>query len=151
MIMQMSARRSGGVILVAVVVALAIWSAARLLGVELTVGKGADSSKVGPVDVLVATVLAGLLAWGTHSLLARTPRTARWWPFIGSTAIAISIIGPNYLADGASAVALITMHVAVGAILVWGFARSTPNRPGHAPRKEGNMSRLTGSGPAPLS
>jgi hypothetical protein len=30
------------VILVAVVVALAIWSAARLLGVELTVGKGAD-------------------------------------------------------------------------------------------------------------
>ena len=113
-------------ILVAAVVALAIWSAARLLGVELTVGKGADPSQVGPVDVLVATVLAGLLAWGTHSLLARTPRTARWWPFVGSTAMAISLTGPNYLADGASAVALITMHVAVGAVLIWGFARYVP-------------------------
>jgi hypothetical protein len=123
--MRTSAPRSGGVILVAVVVALAIWSAARLLGVELTVGKGADPSQVGPVDVLVATVLAGLLAWGGHSLLARTPRTARWWPFVGSTAIAISLTGPSYLADGASAVALIAMHVAVGAVLIWGFARST--------------------------
>ena len=104
--MRTSAPRSGGVILAAVVVALAIWSAARLLGVELT------------------TVLAGLLAWGTHSLLARTPRTARWWPAVGSTAIAISLTGPTYLADGASAVALITMHVAVGAVLIWGFARS---------------------------
>jgi Family of unknown function (DUF6069) len=122
--MRMSAPRSGGVILVAVVVALAIWSAARLLGVELTVGKGADPSQVGPVDVLVATVLAGLLAWGAHSLLARTPRTARWWPVVGSTAIAISLTGPSYLADGASAVALIAMHVAVGAVLIWGFARS---------------------------
>ncbi|HET6754028.1 MAG TPA: DUF6069 family protein [Jiangellaceae bacterium] len=123
--MRTSAPRSGGVILVAAVVALAIWSAARLLGVELTVGKGADPSQVGPVDVLVATVLAGLLAWGGHSLLARTPRTARWWPFVGSTAIAISLTGPSYLADGASAVALIAMHVAVGAVLIWGFARST--------------------------
>ena len=123
--MRTSAPRSGGVILVAAVVALAIWSAARLLGVELTVGKGADPSQVGPVDVLVATVLAGLLAWGGHNLLARTPRTARWWPFVGSTAIAISLTGPSYLADGASAVALIAMHVAVGAVLIWGFARST--------------------------
>jgi hypothetical protein len=123
--MRTSAPRSGGVILVAVVVALAIWSAAQLLGVELTVGKGADPSQVGPVDVLVATVLAGLLAWGGHSLLARTPRTARWWPFVGSTAIAISLAGPSYLTDGASAVALIVMHVAVGAVLIWGFARST--------------------------
>lgn len=122
--MRTSAPRSGGVILVAVVVALTIWSAARLLGVELTVGKGADPSQVGPVDVLVATVLAGLLAWGAHSLLARTPRTARWWPVVGSTAIAISLTGPSYLADRASAVALIAMHVAVGAVLIWGFARS---------------------------
>jgi Family of unknown function (DUF6069) len=114
----------------AAVVALAIWSAARLLGVELTVGRGADPSQVGPVDVLVATVLAGLLAWGTHSLLARTPRTARWWPVVGSTAIAISLTGPTYLADGASAVALITMHVAVGAVLISGFARSAPQPSG---------------------
>jgi hypothetical protein len=121
--MQTTARRSGGVILAAAVVALAIWSVARLLGVELTVGKGADPSQVGPAEVLATTVIAGLLAWGTHHLLARSPRTARWWPFIGSTAIAISLTGPNYLADGVAAVVLIAMHVAVGAVLIWGFAR----------------------------
>ena len=132
--MRTSALRSGGVITVAVIVALGIWAVAELLGVELTVGKGADPDQVGPVDVLVTTVLAGLLAWGAHSLLARTPRTARWWPFVGSTAIAISITGPNYLADGASAVTLIAMHVAVGATLIWGFARSTPQPTWTTPR-----------------
>jgi hypothetical protein len=121
--MHTTTLRSTGVVLGAVVVALAIWALARLLGVELTVGKGADPSQVGPIDVLVATVLAGLLAWAAHHLLARSPRTARWWPFIGSTAIAVSLTGPNYLADGAAAVVLITMHVAVGFVLIWGFAR----------------------------
>jgi hypothetical protein len=115
--------RNAGVILGAAVVALAIWAVARLLGVELTVGKGVDPSQVGPVDVLVATLAAGLLAWAAHSLLARSPRTARWWPFIGSTGIAVSITGPNYLADGAAAVVLIIMHLAVGFVLIWGFAR----------------------------
>jgi uncharacterized protein DUF6069 len=121
--MSASALRSAGVVLVAAVVALALWGFARLLGVELTVGKGPDPSLVGPAEVLVATVLAGLAAWGAHRVLARSPRTARWWPFIGSTAIAISITGPAYLADGAAGVALISMHVAVGAVLIWGFAR----------------------------
>jgi hypothetical protein len=52
--------------------------------------------------VLAATVVAGLAAWGVHHLLSRSPRTARWWPFMGSTALAVSIIGPTYRADGAA-------------------------------------------------
>jgi hypothetical protein len=126
-----AARRGAGVILAAAAVALGIWAVARLAGVELTVGKGADPSQVGPVEVLVTTVLAGLLAWAAHWLLARTPRTARWWPFVGSTALAVSLTGPSYLADGISAVVLITMQVAVGAVLIWGFAtqrRWVPNQ-----------------------
>jgi hypothetical protein len=121
--MQATTLRSAAVVLGAAVAALAVWALARLLDVELTVGKGADPSPVGPVDVLLTTLVAGLLAWAAHSLLARGPRTARWWPVVGSTALAISLIGPNYLADGAPAVALITMHVVVGFILIWGFAR----------------------------
>jgi FtsH-binding integral membrane protein len=53
------------------------------------------------------------------------------WPFVGSTALAVSLTGPSYLADGIAAVVLITMHVAVGAILIWGFAtqrRWVPNQ-----------------------
>ena len=65
--------------------------------------------------------MAGLAAWVVYSLLARTPRTARWWPFVGSTAIALSMLGPSYLSDGADAVALIAMHLAVGAVLIKGL------------------------------
>jgi Family of unknown function (DUF6069) len=51
----------------------------------------------------------------------------RWWPFIGSTALAISMLGPSYLADGSSAVSLICLHVVVGVVLITGFMRAVPN------------------------
>ena len=118
--------RSTAVVAAAAGAGLVIWAVVRLLGVELTVGKGADVSQVGPVEVLVVSVLAGLAAGAVHRLLARSPRSVRWWPFVGSTAIAVSMLGPSYLADGAAAVALMCMHLAVGFVLVWGFARWTP-------------------------
>ena len=93
---------------------------------ELTAGKGAEASAAGAGDVLVTALLAGLVAWGVHALLVRRG-VARWWPFVGSTALAISIIGPSYLADGISAVSLICMHIIVGVVLITGFMRAVPN------------------------
>ena len=107
----------------ALVVALAIWALARLLGVDLIVGKGQDARLVGAVDVLVTVMLAGLAAWTVEKLLARRG-AAGWWPFVGSTALAISIIGPTWLADGMASVVLIGMHLAVGLVLIAGFNRS---------------------------
>jgi Family of unknown function (DUF6069) len=107
----------------AAVVALAIWALARALGVELTVGKGDQASLVGAADVLVAVLVAGVAAWLVQRLLARR-RAAGWWPFVGSTTLAISIIGPTWLADGAASVVLIGMHLAVGLVLIAGFNRS---------------------------
>jgi hypothetical protein len=118
-----SPRRSAGVVAAATVVALAIWVLARMLGVEVTVGKGPDATPVGAADVLVAVVLAGLAAWGVQTLLARR-RAAGWWPLVGSTALAVSIIGPTWLADGVAGVVLIGMHLAVGLVLIAGFSRS---------------------------
>jgi hypothetical protein len=118
-------RRSAGVVAAALVVGLGIWVLARLLGVALTVGKGPDARLVGAVDVLVAVVLAGLAAWGVQQLLARRG-AAGWWPFVGSTALAISIIGPTWLADGMASVVLIAMHLAVGFVLIAGFNKSAP-------------------------
>jgi hypothetical protein len=118
-----TARRSAGVVAAAAVVALGIWALARLLGVELTVGQGLDARLVGAVDVLVTVVLAGLAAWVVQKLLARRG-AAGWWPFVGSTALAISIIGPTWLADGTASVVLIGMHLAVGFVLIAGFNRS---------------------------
>jgi hypothetical protein len=118
---MLTMRRSTGVVAAAIAVALAIWTLARLLDVELTVGEGADASQVGATDVLVTALLAGLAAWGVHALLVRRG-AARWWPFVGSTALAISVVGPSWLADGMAAVVLIAMHLAVGAVLIAGFA-----------------------------
>ena len=120
-----SLRRNTGVVAVAVIVALAIWALARLLGVELTVGNGQHASQVGAVDVLVAALLAGLAAWGARALLARHGAD-RAWPMVGATALGISYIGPSYLADGLSALVLSGMHLAVGLVLIAGFSRFAP-------------------------
>jgi uncharacterized membrane protein YhaH (DUF805 family) len=120
-----SAWRHTGVVAAAVIVALAIWALARLLGVELTVGNGQHASHVGAVDVLVAALLAGLAAWGTRALLARRGAD-RAWPIVGATALGISYIGPSYLADGLAALVLSGMHLAVGLILIAGFSRFAP-------------------------
>jgi hypothetical protein len=119
--MHPSAKRTSGVVAVAAAAALIIWAVARLLGVDVEVELGGEIRQVGPVDILATTIVAGLAAWVVYSLLARTPRTARWWPFVGSTGIALSMLGPSYLSDGAAAVALIAMHLAVGAILIRGL------------------------------
>jgi hypothetical protein len=123
-----SPRRSAGIVATAMVVALAIWTLARLLGVELTVGKGQDASTVGAVEVLAAALLAGLAAWGVQALLVRCG-AGRRWPLVGSTALAISIIGPTWLADGLAGVVLISMHLAVGFVLIAGFSSSASAEP----------------------
>jgi predicted Co/Zn/Cd cation transporter (cation efflux family) len=105
--------------------ALAAWALVTALGADLTVGKGTDASHVGVVDVLAAALLAGLAAWWVQRLLTRRG-VARWWPFVGTTALSVSVIGPTWLADGAAGVALIAMHFAVGAVLIAGFSRLIP-------------------------
>jgi hypothetical protein len=122
--MHPSAKRTTGVVAVAAAAALAIWAVARLLGVDVEVELGGEVRQVGPADIRVTTIVAGLAAWVVYSLLARTPRTARWWPFVGSTAIALSMLGPSYLSDGGGAVALIAMHLAVGAVLIKGLVEA---------------------------
>jgi hypothetical protein len=105
------------------VAAIAVWSGARLADVELLVGREGDLGPVGVADVLVATVLAGLGAWVVRALLEGRQDGDRLWPFIGSTALAVSMIGPSWFADGASAMFLMAMHFATGIVLIYGFAR----------------------------
>lgn len=118
--------RSLAVVAAGMAAGLVVWAVVRLLGVDLTVESGSGTTQVEVVDVLVATLVAGLAAWGVFALLLRR-RRARWWPFVGSTALAISMLGPSYLADGISAVSLICMHIIVGVVLITGFMRAVPN------------------------
>lgn len=130
---ETTVRRSVVVVAAAAIVALAIWALARMLSLELTVGNGQDAGQVGAVQVLVTASLAGLAAWGTQRLLARR-RAAHWWPFVGSTALAISIIAPTWLADGIAGVVLIGMHLAVGVVLIAGFTGVALRPAGKRPR-----------------
>ena len=125
--MKTTTRGSLAVVAAAGAAALVAWAVIRLVGVELTLKDGASSagSRVDAVDVLLTSLVAGLAAWGVYALLAHW-RRARWWPFIGSTALAVSITGPSYLADGTSAVALICLHLIVGVVLIMGFMRFVP-------------------------
>jgi Family of unknown function (DUF6069) len=108
-------------VVLAPVVALGGWALIRLAGIDLTVSAGPGTVRAG--DVFAAALVVALGAWGVVLLLERYTRSpGRWWPFIGSTALALSIIGPSYLADGASAAALIGLHAITAVVVITGFA-----------------------------
>jgi hypothetical protein len=69
---------------------------------DLDLKEGAPSESVGVVDVVLASVVAGAAAWAIHALMLRL-RWARFWPFAGSTALALSMSGPSWAADGEAA------------------------------------------------
>lgn len=110
------------VIAAAVAVALVLYGLIRWLWVTPIAEMNGEDEVVSWANVLAVTILAGLVAWGVAILLERAGK-ARWFPAVGSAALAISIIGPSYLADGASAVALILLHFAVAIVLIVGLTR----------------------------
>ena len=118
-------RSSLAVVAAGMATALVAWAVIRLLGIDLTVEAGSGTTQVGAVDVLLASLVAGLVAWGVFALLAHW-RRPRWWPSVGSIGLALSILGPSYLADGISAASLICLHVLVAVVLITGFARFMP-------------------------
>lgn len=105
--------------------ALSAWALIRVAGVDLIVTTG--NGTVGPVDVVAAALLAALGAWVVVWLLERhTGRPGLWWPPLGSTTLAISTLGPSYLSDGTSAVALTGLHFVTAIVIICGFAATLP-------------------------
>ena len=102
-------------------VALAAWGAFRLGGVDIAAGPGDEVSPVTALDVAVAAVAAGMAAWAVFTLMARHG-LINWWPFTGSTVLAVSMAGPAWMSDGASAMALMTMHLVVAVVLITGLS-----------------------------
>lgn len=112
-------------IAIGMVLALAVYAVARTSGAELDVGRGDELNTVGSLDVVIQSILGGLTAsfvwWG----LVRGG-WARWWPPIGSAALATSMVGPSWFADGSTALWLMSMHFAVGIPLIVGLALLSP-------------------------
>ena len=133
-------RRLGTVVL-APVAAAAAWAVIRLMGIDLVVSVG--DAIVGPIDVVITATVAALGGWLVIRLLeshSRRPRS--WWAFIGSTALAVSIIGPTWVADGASGAALIVLHLVVAIVVIAGFASTLPIRRADAAGRTYSMTEL---------
>jgi hypothetical protein len=112
--------------------ALLAWSAFRLLDVDFVLKSG---DEVGAVDVIIAAVAGSIGGWLVLRLIERrTERPRATWSLVSSTALAVSVIGPTWLADGSTAVALITLHVVTAAVVIGGFAGTVrPRRFSAAP------------------
>jgi hypothetical protein len=118
-------RRRSGTVVLAPAAALTAWALIRLSGIDLVVSTG--DGTVGAVDVVVAALVGALGGWSIVRLLERHSRRPRmWWSFAGSTGLAMSVIGPAWFADGASAVALIVLHVVTAVAVLCGFGGTLP-------------------------
>lgn len=125
--MNTSIRRLLLTVIGAPAAALAVWAlAVPVAGTALTVRMGDGTQSVGPVPVVVASLLAGLAGWALLAVLERfASRPGRIWTIVALVVLALSLLGP--VGSGVGTVAtlvLVLLHLVVGAVLVPGLARS---------------------------
>jgi hypothetical protein len=113
---RVRARRTTTVV-AAPLAALATWALFRAAGVDFHVSTG--DGRVGAGDVVVAATVVGLVGWVVVRWLERhVERPRLWWARVGSTALAVSIVGPSWLAHDVDSVALMTLHIVTAAVIV---------------------------------
>jgi Family of unknown function (DUF6069) len=118
-------RRRLATVVLAPAAALAAWACIRVAGIDLVVSSG--DGTVGAADVVVAALAASLAAWVVVPQLEwRTRRPWLWWPALGSTALAVSTIGPSWPAEGAGSAALVALHFVTAVVVITGFATTLP-------------------------
>jgi hypothetical protein len=106
--------------------ALAAWAAFRLGGVDYKLKSG---DTVGALDVVTTALMGAVVGWLVlHAIERRSLRPRATWMLVATTALAVSIVGPMWFADGGSAVALITLHVVTAVVVIVGLAGTVPVR-----------------------
>lgn len=120
------ARRRAVGIVATLVVTLAVWLLGHLAGADYWI---ADSQGTVRIDALVTTqvtVVLGLVGWGVLALLERLTRYGTTiWTVLAAVVVVASMI-PIVLVEATTAtrVALVVVHLAVGAVLVPAFVRA---------------------------
>lgn len=92
---------------------------------DLAVRRGAGAvQNLGPVDVIIAALAAGVAAWGLRAVLDRvSDRSRTIWTAVAVTVLLVSLVGPLTGAMTlAATIVLECMHVAVGASLIAALA-----------------------------
>ena len=115
------------IVLAAVAAALAVWTVARVAGVDLTVrhGSGGGVDHVGAAMVTMVSAVAGLAGWGLLALAERFgSRAGPTWTTVAIVVLVLSLAGPLGAATSATAkAALACVHLAVAAALIPGLSR----------------------------
>jgi hypothetical protein len=119
----------------AVLVALAYWLVAELVcGIDLRAPAFDASGTALPIsapNVLIVATLLSLAGWGVLALLERLTRHARRaWLIVAPLALLLSLATPLSGSGVTSAdrIALLGMHLVVGAVLIAALARTSPSR-----------------------
>ena len=112
-------------VVVAAVVAAALWLAAKAVGIDLAVHAGDGSRPVGLVSVIVTVVVVALAGAGLLRVLERrTTNGLRTWTAIAVAVWALSFLGPLSAMTVGAGLVLATMHLAVAALVVGGLRRT---------------------------
>jgi hypothetical protein len=122
-------RARGYTVLAATGAGLLGWAVAvPAAGVHLTVrlGSAAAGQHIGPAAVVVACVLAGLAGWALLALMERhTPKARAIWTIVAVAVLAASVLaGPLGGVTTAAKVALASLHLVFGAVLIIGLRRT---------------------------
>src|SRR5262245_20616332 len=109
------------------VAALAAWGFEKALDADLVLN---DGTTVGASDVVVAAAVGAGAAWLVVRWIERHTRRPRSvWAFVASTALAVSGIGPSWLADGVTALLLFGLHFVTAVVVIAGFMQTLPLEP----------------------
>ena len=119
-------QRAGRAITVAAGAAscLLLWAInGPLTGHDLAVQQGDTRQQIGPVAVVATALVAGLVAWALLAALERfTRRPIRIYRIIALVVLVVSLAGPLDSGAGTSSrLALLGMHLTVGAALIIGL------------------------------
>ncbi|GIE80540.1 hypothetical protein Aph02nite_64900 [Actinoplanes philippinensis] len=102
--------------------ALLLWSVDTWGGIELAVRQGDTVQHVGAVAVVTAALVAGAAAWALLALLERSARRpARTFRIIASAVLLLSLAGPMAGIGLGVRLALLGLHLTVGAALIIGL------------------------------
>jgi hypothetical protein len=115
-------RADAKVVAVATALAVVVWAAAKVAGVELEVRSGSGTTQVALGSVIVTPLVVGAVAAALLRLLERrTANGLRTWTIIAVVAWVLSLLGPLSATSPGAGLVLATMHLAVGAVVVGGL------------------------------
>ncbi|HEX4358386.1 MAG TPA: DUF6069 family protein [Pseudonocardia sp.] len=117
----------GGAIVAAMALNAVLWGIASLLGTDFLLTDSMGNAVISLPIAVIFTAVFGLLGWGLLALLERfTGRAVAIWTGV-AVAVALLSIVPIFLegASTATRIALTVLHLAVAAVLVPAFRRTT--------------------------